>query len=706
MTRRLARRLDACASGLTPARTRAAVAAVAGLLALCGLAPAAAAGAQPPLVAAGERTPEFRFVPAGGGEGGQFGASVALSQDGATALVGAPGEGHGLGQAWVYARSSRSGWEAAGTELSIPAAASEHCGQESAEEAQEEGSSGEEEPNPCHFGQSVALSGDGGTAVVGSSHADGNGGAVWVFSRSPAGWTQTAEIVGPGERTRFGRSVALSGDGDTLLVGAPMYKGRAWVYTRGADGWELAGALSGSGREGEGGFGHSVALSADGEVAVVGAPGSDGGGTAWVFERSSSGWPAAGSRLSGSAESSEQDFGRSVALSGDGSTALVGAPGDEGGAGAVWMFGDGATGWGAGTAIAGGEPGEELGSALALSEGGGTALVGAAGARSGRGRAWLFEGLGEGWGAPLARLGAGTLQSATAHFGSSVALAQGAEAMLVGGRSESRVGAAWAFGPAPSVEAVDPDSGPSAGGTTVKITGEHLAHTEQVLFGSNTAASFTIDSEKEITAVTPRGMGKVSVTVTTPLGESALNENAYFTYKSKASEGGGEGGEGKGKAGKGGEGKGEAPGGQSSPAATGAGVQAVSSVLASGPTAASGCSVSLSGRKLTVKRGRARLVLARAGVARCAGRLRLTARVRRGHGRRGSKNVRIGAASFAIAAGRTVTVQLRLNAAGRALLRERHGKLGAKLVLVRLSPAPVQARTAGVRLVRARKRGR
>jgi len=716
MTRAPARRLGGRASRRTPAWWAAAALALVGtawLLALWASAPARAAAARTALASPGEHTPEFRFVPGGGAEGGQFGASVSLAQDGDTALVGAPHENHGLGQAWVYARSSESGWEAAGTALSIPAAASEtgDCGQESAEEKREEGASGAEEPTPCHFGQSVALSGDGDTAVVGASHAHNNGGAVWVFSRSGAGWTQTAEIVGPGEGTRFGHSVALSSDGDTLLVGAPMYKGRAWVYTRGPGGWELAGALSGSGQEGEGGFGHSVALSADGEVALVGAPGSAGGGTAWVFQRSSSGWPAAGSRLSGSGES-EQGFGKSVALSGDGGTAVVGAPGDEGATGAAWVFDHGGAGWEAGTALAGTEAGEEFGTALALSEDGRTALVGSAGARSGRGQAWLLEDAGAGgWGSAQG-LGAGAYQSGTAHFGSSVALAQGAETLLVGGRSEGRVGAAWVFGPRPSVEAVAPSSGPSSGGTTVKLTGEHLAHVEQVLFGSNTAASFTIDGEKEITAVTPRGMGTVSVRVTTPLGESAVDEGARFTYKSKADQGGGggegEGGEegegGKGEGGRGSQGGGEGSGGQGSSTATGTSAGAASSVLASGPTVASSCSVSLAGRRLAVRRGRARLVLARAGTARCAGRLRLTVRVRRGHGRRGSKTVRIGATGFAIAAGRTATVQIRLTAAGRALLKSRHGKLGARLAIVRLWPAPAVARTAAVRLAQSHRR--
>src|SRR4029079_5616181 len=80
---------------------------------------------------------------------------------------------------------------------------------------------------------------------------------------------------------------------------------------------------------GEGEFGASVALSGDGNTALIGGPADDDGkGAAWVFTRAGSTWTQQGAKLTGTGESGEGRFGDSVALSGAGNTALIGgAPG-------------------------------------------------------------------------------------------------------------------------------------------------------------------------------------------------------------------------------------------------------------------------------------------------------------------------------------------------------------------------------------------
>jgi hypothetical protein len=68
-----------------------------------------------------------------------------------------------------------------------------------------------------------------------------------------------------------------------------------------------------------------VALSGDGNTALIGGPVDNGGvGTAWVFTRSGSTWTQQGSKLTGTDETEGGFFGFSVALSGDGNTALIG----------------------------------------------------------------------------------------------------------------------------------------------------------------------------------------------------------------------------------------------------------------------------------------------------------------------------------------------------------------------------------------------
>jgi hypothetical protein len=86
-------------------------------------------------------------------------------------------------------------------------------------------------------------------------------------------------------------------------------------------------------------FGSSVALSADGNTALIGGYGDNNLiGAAWVFTRSGATWAQQGPKLTASDETSHSFFGLGVALSADGNTALIGSPFDNGVAGAAWVF--------------------------------------------------------------------------------------------------------------------------------------------------------------------------------------------------------------------------------------------------------------------------------------------------------------------------------------------------------------------------------
>src|ERR1019366_2874965 len=118
----------------------------------------------------------------------------------------------------------------------------------------------------------------------------------------------------------------------------------AWVFTRSEVGvWEQQGEkLTGSEETGEGSFGSSVALSSDGNIALIGSPADNTNiGAAWAFTRSEIGsWTQQGEKLIAkvSEEIGEGHFGSSVALSSDGYTELVGGPSDNEDTGAVWAF--------------------------------------------------------------------------------------------------------------------------------------------------------------------------------------------------------------------------------------------------------------------------------------------------------------------------------------------------------------------------------
>ena len=152
------------------------------------------------------------------------------------------------------------------------------------------------------FGYSVALSADRSTALIGGTDDDNAVGAAWVFTRSGTSWTQQGPKLTASDETSyggFGSSVALSADGNTALIGGNRdnnWMGAAWVFTRTGASWSQQGSkLTASDETGPGQFGYSVALSADGSTALIGGNRDNNlVGAAWVFTRSGTSWATAG----------------------------------------------------------------------------------------------------------------------------------------------------------------------------------------------------------------------------------------------------------------------------------------------------------------------------------------------------------------------------------------------------------------------------
>jgi hypothetical protein len=82
----------------------------------------------------------------------------------------------------------------------------------------------------------------------------------------------------------------------------------------------------------------------------------------------------------------------------------------------------------------------------------------------------------------------------------------------------------------PTVSSVEPNGGPAAGGTSVRITGTDFNEVSAVQFGSTDAASFTVNSSTSITAISPPGTGTPNVTVTNPRGTSPASPLNRFSY--------------------------------------------------------------------------------------------------------------------------------------------------------------------------------
>ncbi len=634
--------------------------------------------------------------------GGLLGLSVALSADGQTALIGAPREAGFTGAAWVFARSG-STWVQQGKALTPSGEPAGEPG-EACEEAQGE-------TDECAFGASVALSGNGDTALIGAPRENEKQGAAWVFTRSGSTWSpQGVELTGGEEERphgRFGASVALSADGTTALIGAPADRsgtGAAWVFTHSGSTWVQQGArLTAAPRDRQGHFGRSVALSADGDTALIGAPAdAQHLGAAWVFTRSGETWTQQGSELTGGEEAGAGRFGFSTALSADGNTALIGARSDDEGAGAAWVFTRAGEAWaqqGAKLTGAGESDPGEFGYSVALSSDGDTAIIGAPRDSRGLGGAWVFTRSGETWEQQADKRTAGA-EPGRSRFGASVALSADASIALIGAPANSRrLGAVWTLWeaasppppppPPPTVTGVTPDAGPALGATTVAISGTDFSHATAVSFGSEPAVSFTVNSPTSLTAVSPAApQGTVDLTVTTPVGTSEASTRDLFTFLSAPV----------GSPGPPGSQRNDTP--PSSPAP---GASARSGVLAFGPAPASpagACTVSLHSRTIRVHDHiRASLALTRTGSGRCLGTVTLEVRVKGKRGRFATRS--IGTASFSIAPGASALINIHLNRWGRMLLSAAHGHLSARLAILRLSPAPRQARTAAVHLALA-----
>src|SRR5438874_9531046 len=100
-----------------------------------------------------------------------------------------------------------------------------------------------------HQGSSVAVSGNGTTFIVGGPGDNGSVGATWVFTRS--GGQQGNKLIGSGAvgAANQGQSVALSADGNTAIVGGPQDNGSAgavWVFTRSGGVWSQQDKLTGT----------------------------------------------------------------------------------------------------------------------------------------------------------------------------------------------------------------------------------------------------------------------------------------------------------------------------------------------------------------------------------------------------------------------------------------------------------------------------
>ena len=151
------------------------------------------------------------------------------------------------------------------------------------------------------FGISSAISGDGSVFVVGARRSD-NKGAAFIFRKDGELWSEEAKIQPADLRINdfFGESVAISEDGLTVVIGATGHdangssSGAAYVFGDSAGTWSQQGKLYSSNIGAGDKLGDTVAISGDGNTLGVYASGEDSGGSSagsiYLFVRTGGNW--------------------------------------------------------------------------------------------------------------------------------------------------------------------------------------------------------------------------------------------------------------------------------------------------------------------------------------------------------------------------------------------------------------------------------
>jgi FG-GAP repeat len=313
------------------------------------------------------------------GDGDQFGHSVALSGDGNTLAVGAPSEDS---RATSINNTAFEKDDSANSSGAVYVFA--RAGGQWSQQAYVKGANTDAGDL---FGYVVALSTDGDTMAVCAYDEDGSGrfpnaipdnlsggtGAGYVFVRTDGVWRQQAYLKGSRiQRNDSLISIAISGDGNTIAGGSAEESclvpginspgcdidtfpphisggsaGAVYIWVRNGNNWTEQSFIKASNPDIEDIFAYRVALSSDGSTLLVGAPNEDSkaqgidgnqmdnsaleSGAAYLFTRAGTVWTQK-AYIKGSNTRAFDLFGSSVAMSGDGTLLLLGAPIESGGA--------------------------------------------------------------------------------------------------------------------------------------------------------------------------------------------------------------------------------------------------------------------------------------------------------------------------------------------------------------------------------------
>lgn len=250
--------------------------------------------------------------------GDWFGTAVSMSANGLILAIGADGhDGGGALSGLVRIQEwSGSAWVQKGSDI--------------------EGESAQD-----RFGSAVSIAADGNTVAIGAyNNGDSLVGAghVRVYSWGGSSWTQKGlDIRGEAAGDGSGNSVSMNSDGSVVAVGAynngdgGVGAGHVRVFAWNGTAWDQRG-LDIDGQTTGDRFGWSVSVSSDGNTLAVGAYDNDSlwtnAGQVRVFSWDGTVWDQYGACISG--EVSLDRFGYAVSLSADATTMAAGSRFNDG----------------------------------------------------------------------------------------------------------------------------------------------------------------------------------------------------------------------------------------------------------------------------------------------------------------------------------------------------------------------------------------
>ena len=247
--------------------------------------------------------------------GNQFGYCLDASSDGSVFASGTPIYANYQGIVYVYIR------RADGTYYSRSLVASDREGND-------------------YFGESVCLSGDGSILACGAPYDDvraGGSGSVYVFTRNGTTFTQKQKLTASDGAALdyLGYDVVISSDGTVIVSGAHAdddkgySSGSVYIFTLQNDNtYAQTQKLVASDGAADDYFGRSVSISGDGSTIVVGSYRDDdlgtSSGSAYIFTRQENGLYAHVQKLLASSGTTYEQFGRSTTISFTGDVIAIG----------------------------------------------------------------------------------------------------------------------------------------------------------------------------------------------------------------------------------------------------------------------------------------------------------------------------------------------------------------------------------------------